>query len=221
MTSPAAGESAASVLVIPVGSTEQHGPHLPLTTDRDIALALAERLATLTDDVVVAPPLCYGASGEHAGFPGTLSIGNTALELVLVELVRSATDTWRRVLLVSTHGGNDSSVRRAVTQLRSEGRDVRAWFPSWPGDAHAGYTETSIMLCIRPDCVDCAAAAPGARSALGEMMDAIRVGGIAAVSPNGVLGDPTGADPVDGQGLLEAATEELVSIIAGWQAGER
>lgn len=221
MTSPAAGASAASVLVIPVGSTEQHGPHLPLTTDRDIALALAERLAALSDDVVVAPALCYGASGEHAGFPGTLSIGNAALELVLIELVRSATDTWHRVLLVSTHGGNDSSVRRAVRQLRSEGRDVRAWFPSWPGDAHAGHTETSIMLSIWPDCVDRAAAEPGAQGALGEMMDAIRVGGIAAVSPNGVLGDPTGADPVHGQGLLEAAAEELVSIIVGWQAGER
>ena len=61
------------------GSTEQHGPHLPLSTDTDIALALADALAARRPDVVVAPALPYGASGEHAGFPGTLSIGHEAL----------------------------------------------------------------------------------------------------------------------------------------------
>src|SRR4051794_39471729 len=87
LAGPAAGDC---LLVLPLGSTEQHGPHLPFSTDTDIAVALAERLASTSPGVVVAPPLPYGSSGEHAGFAGTLSIGAAALEHVVVELVRSA-----------------------------------------------------------------------------------------------------------------------------------
>lgn len=216
MTSPVAGRSSDSVLVIPIGSTEQHGPHLPLTTDTDIAAALATRVAARAEAVVVAPALWYGACGEHSSFPGTLSIGNVATELLIVELVRSATDTWSRVLLISTHGGNNTAVRAAVNVLQSEGRDVRPWFPSWPGDAHAGHTETSIMLCIAPEKVDLAAAEIGAQDKLADVIDAIRAGGIAAVSENGVLGDPTNADPRHGEELLDAATEQLLKLVAGW-----
>src|SRR5213076_493597 len=95
---------------------------------------------------VVAPALPYGSSGEHAGFPGTLSIGQQALEVVLVELVRST--SFPRVLLVNAHGGNLEPVCRAVATLRAEGRDVRAWGPSWDGDAHAGRAETSVLLAL-------------------------------------------------------------------------
>ena len=63
---------AQSVLVVPLGSTEQHGPHLPLSTDTVIAVALAERVAAARPDVLVAPALPYGSSGEHSGFAGTL-----------------------------------------------------------------------------------------------------------------------------------------------------
>ena len=97
------GAVTASVVAVPLGATEQHGPHLPLGTDTTIACALAAGLAEARDDVVVAPPLPYGSSGEHAGFPGTLSIGRAALELVLVELARS----WDGpMLFVCAHGGN-------------------------------------------------------------------------------------------------------------------
>src|SRR5689334_2633361 len=92
----------AGVIVVPLGATEQHGPHLPLGTDTTIACALASGLAAARE-VVVAPALPYGSSGEHAGFEGTLSIGQAALELVLIELVRSAASP---VLFVSAHGGN-------------------------------------------------------------------------------------------------------------------
>ncbi len=78
------------LLVVPLGSCEQHGPHLPLGTDTEIAMALADSLAIRRGDVVVAPGLPVGSSGEHAGFPGTLSVGQTGLELLVVELVRSA-----------------------------------------------------------------------------------------------------------------------------------
>src|SRR5262245_3047683 len=85
LTSPeAAGLAAAgALLAVPLGATEQHGPHLALSTDTDLAVALSDRLARARPGVVVAPPLAYGSSGEHQDFAGTLSIGQEALELVL------------------------------------------------------------------------------------------------------------------------------------------
>ena len=125
LTSPevAIRAAAGAVLAVPVGSTEQHGPHLPLSTDADLAVALCHQLghqlgARLGSSVVVAPPVFYGSSGEHEGFAGTISIGQEATELLLTELGRSATRTFSRVLLVSTHGGNTEAVRRAVTHIR-------------------------------------------------------------------------------------------------------
>jgi len=102
-------------LLIPLGATEQHGPHLPLNTDTMIASGVAEAVADVRDDTVVAPALPYGSSGEHSGFPGTLSLGQAALETALVELVRSAAG-FRDVTLVSWHGGNAEPVARAVAR---------------------------------------------------------------------------------------------------------
>jgi mycofactocin precursor peptide peptidase len=206
-----------TLLVVPVGATEQHGPHLPLTTDTDIALTLAERCP----GALVAPPVAYGSSGEHAGFPGTLSIGREATEHMLVELCRSAAESYARVLLISTHGGNAVPVERAVARLRREGRDVRAWGPSWKGaDAHAGRTETSLMLAIAPELVHMERAAAGNSAPLESLLDQLRRGGVRAVSPNGVLGDPTGASADEGRALLASATAELTRFVAGWATAE-
>ncbi|MCW2605635.1 MAG: putative creatininase [Frankiales bacterium] len=170
-------------------------------------MALAGRLAQRRADVDVAPAVAYGASGEHAGFPGTLSIGTAALELLLVELCRSATATWDRVLLLSGHGGNADAVRAAVALLRSESRDVRAWSPSFGGDAHAGRTETSLQLAL--DASRVGTPVPGATAPVRELLPALRAGGVAAVSPNGVLGDPAGASGDEGRQLLLDAVEAL------------
>jgi creatinine amidohydrolase len=207
LTSPAVPDGA--LLVVPLGSTEQHGPHLPLSTDTDVALALAARIP----DAVVAPALPYGSSGEHAGFAGTLSIGQLALELVLVELVRSA-DAFARVLLLNGHGGNAEPVRRAVSTLRAEGRDVRAWGPSWDGDAHAGRTETSLLLALdRP----VGEARPvGATGPVASLLPAMRAGGVRAVSGNGVLGDARGASAEEGTTLLDEATADLMAFLETW-----
>ena len=204
------------VLAVPVGSTEQHGPHLPLSTDTDVAVALAEALARRRSDVLVAPAVAYGSSGEHAGFTGTLSIGPAATELLLVELGRSAAATARRLLLVSAHGGNAEPVARAAARLRAEGLDLLVFSPRWPGDAHAGRTETSVQLALRPDRVRAGEAAAGNTAELRTLMPALRRHGVRAASPNGVLGDPAGASAAEGRRLLAAAGDELAAAVAAW-----
>jgi mycofactocin precursor peptide peptidase len=208
---------AGAMLVVPVGATEQHGPHLPLSTDTEIARALADGLAGQRDDVVVAPSVPYGSSGEHEGFAGTLSIGQDATRLVLVELVRSASRTFRRILLVVGHGGNTEPVRDAVSLLRAEGRDVLAWGPRFGGDAHAGFTETSLLLALAPSRVDLARAEAGAGTPVVELLPVLRQGGVRAVSPNGVLGDPAGATPEQGAVLLAEAVEALRAWVERWE----
>lgn len=196
-----------AVLAVPLGSTEQHGPHLPLDTDTRVAVALADRLAAARPAVVVAPALAYGSSGEHDGFPGTLSIGQAALEHLLVELVRSA-DAFAGVVLVNGHGGNAEPVRRAVESLRAEGRAALAWWPRVAGgDLHAGRTETSLLLALDPTAVRLERAAPGGT---GVSLDALRDHGVRAASANGVLGDPAGASAEEGRRLLDALTADLV-----------
>jgi len=202
-----------AVLAVPLGATEQHGPHLPLTTDTDIAVALVDRLAALRPDVVPAPAVPYGSSGEHAGFAGTISIGQRAVELLVVELCRSASASFGRIVLVSAHGGNAEPLGRAARQLREEGRDVLAWSPSWGAGEHGGRAETSLMLALHPDRVRLGDAAPGNAEPLAELLPRLRSDGVRAVSPNGVLGDPTGASAEDGRRLLAAAAAELAAAL--------
>ncbi len=206
------------VLLVPLGATEQHGPHLPLDTDTRVAVAACGALAARRPDVVVAPALPYGSSGEHAGFAGTLSIGQDALELVAVELVRSA-DAFAGVVLVSGHGGNAQPLARAATTLRAEGRRVVAWSPRVVGsDAHAGRTETSLLLHLAPDVVHLDRAEPGATEPLVDLMPRLVAGGVAAVSPNGVLGDPAGASAEEGEAILGALVADLDATVTRCRA---
>jgi creatinine amidohydrolase len=184
--------------------------------DTDVAVALCQGLAARRQDVLVAPALPYGSSGEHAGFPGTLSIGQEALELVVVELARSATDTVHRVLFVSGHGGNAEPLSRAVARVRSEGRDVRWFAPAWSGDAHAGRAETGLALALDPARVQLELAMAGDVRPLTTLLPELRAGGVRAVSPSVVLGDPRGADADEGHALLARLVDDLSAAVAGW-----
>lgn len=190
-------------LIVPLGSLEQHGPHLPLDTDTRIAVAVAGGTAARRPGVAVAPPIAFGSSGEHAAFPGTLSIGTAALAEVLVELGRDASRHWDALLLVNAHGGNREAVADAVARLTGEGRRCAAFSVAPQGaDAHAGRTETSLLLHLDPAAVHGEQAAPGETRPIAELMDRLRSDGVRPVSPNGVLGDPVGATVEEGERLL-------------------
>ncbi|WP_020658594.1 mycofactocin biosynthesis peptidyl-dipeptidase MftE [Amycolatopsis benzoatilytica] len=218
LPSPDVASRAASgaLLAVPLGATEQHGAHLPLSTDTDIATALCDRLAEHRPDVLVAPALPYGSSGEHAGFAGTLSIGQAATEFLLIELGRSACETFERLLFVSAHGGNAAAVTRAVAKLRAESRDVSVFEPRWQGDPHAGRPETALQLALHPEAVQMDRAVPGDRRPLRDLLPLLRDGGVRAVTDTGVLGDPTGAGAEEGRDLLDDLTAQLVAHVRDW-----
>ncbi len=208
------------VLLVPVGSCEQHGPHLPLDTDTRIAVAVAEGVASFREDLVVAPPVAYGASGEHQSFAGTVSIGTAALTTLLVEIGRSAFPPggpapFRSLVFVNGHGGNLLAVNRAVAVLDGEGRPVSSWSPSVvDGDAHAGRTETSILLAIAPEVVG-PERPVGATGSLADLEPLLRAEGVGAASANGVLGDATGASAAEGHRLLDGLVDDLLTQLGG------
>ena len=195
--------AARRVVLVPLGSLEQHGPHLPLDTDTRIAAAVARRACADRPGVALAPPVAIGASGEHAAFPGTLSICTDALALCLTELGGDAARDWQAMLLVNAHGGNRDAVGAALARLHAEGHRADVFHVSTAnGDAHAGRTETSLLLHLDPGAVELARAEPGEVRPARELMDRLRREGVRAVSPNGVLGDPRRASASEGERLL-------------------
>ena len=110
-------------------------------------------------------PCPTGRAGSTRASPGPSRSARQATELVLVELGRSATETFDRVLFVNAHGGNAAPLAAAVRLLREESRDVRAWSPRFGGDAHAGRTETSLMLALEAGCRATELAEPGQHGA--------------------------------------------------------
>ncbi|HWF16075.1 MAG TPA: mycofactocin biosynthesis peptidyl-dipeptidase MftE [Acidimicrobiales bacterium] len=202
------------LLAVPLGSLEQHGPHLPLDTDTRIAEAIAHGLAGRRPDVIVAPAVAYGASGEHASFPGTLLVGHDVLAELLVEVVRSARSTFRGVVLVNAHGGNEQALATVERWSGAEGDAVLAWRAVVAGgDAHAGRTETSLMLAVAPAAVRLELAEPGCTEPIDRLLPRLRAEGVRPVSSNGVLGDPTGASAEEGCALLDALVSDLASSV--------
>lgn len=200
------------LVIVPLGSVEQHGPHLPLDVDSVISNAVAQRVVNKLvgrgKPALLAPTISYGASGEHQAFPGTVSIGTEALTAVLTELGRSACQWAAGVVYVSGHGGNLDALVTAAETLQSEGRLV-VWTMCGVvgGDAHAGNSETSVMLTLDAEAVRVDRLEPGNTQRLSELMPRIREEGVRAVSPTGVLGDARNADASHGRLLLDAMAE--------------
>ncbi|GGM04096.1 creatinine amidohydrolase [Dactylosporangium sucinum] len=163
--------AAATTLVVPLGSTEQHAHHLPTRTDAACVSAIAHRSARLAAGhvpVLVAPTLPFGCAHHHLPFGGTLSLTTSTYVNLLCDLVGGAVrEGYRSVVLLNGHGGNDSAIRLAVDRIVYEERlDVHIAAASYwvladdvlrahgfvsPG--HAGHFETSLMLALEPDLV--------------------------------------------------------------------
>ena len=239
--SGAAAAAGGGVLaVLPVGATEQHGPHLPFETDTLLATAAARALvpgpsagpdrtsghggaaAAGNGGVTVLPALAYGASGEHQAFAGTVSMGTGALVETVLEIGRSVSTWADRLLVVNGHGGNVEALRRAVSRLRYEGRDA-AWLScrtsESPADTHAGHAETSLLLHLYPELVRMDLAEPGCTEPLAQVLPALRRGGVAAVADNGILGDPTSATAVEGRRLWELLVADARRRLGDWRPG--
>ena len=210
-----------AVLVLPVGSLEQHGPHLPLDTDTRIATALAEALASRRAGVLVAPPLPFGASGEHADFAGTLSVDHAVVASAVVELVRSARRSFAGVVVVSGHGGNAPALARAAARAGSRATSaglvarrspVATPTPAAPRPALAAGPRPGGGRPGRPR--------PAADEPLADLLPGAPGRGVRAVSPNGVLGDPTGATADEGRaGSWSGLTDDLVARVDRWWPG--
>lgn len=164
-----------ATLVIPIGATEQHGPHLPLRVDaliaERVAHSAAARATTEQRPVWVAPTLAYGASDHHLPRPGTLSLRGRTYLAVLTDLVESAVvGGFQRIVLLNGHGGNEDLARQAAREVTVERPVVVGaagyWTLGWralsriaveeglggmPG--HAGAFETSLLLHLEPEVV--------------------------------------------------------------------
>jgi creatinine amidohydrolase len=152
-------EEDVSTVVVPFGSVEHHGGHLPLGTDALLADAIGREVATRLG-AVLAPTQRIGDAGRHMDRPGTLTLGTATLTNVAVSIVQSlAAQGFRLIVLLSTHGGNFRPLRRAVEHTNvalPENAIVRAPrvdVGSDPG-SHSGEWITSVMLALHPDLVD-------------------------------------------------------------------
>jgi mycofactocin precursor peptide peptidase len=208
--------------MVPLGSLEQHGPHLPLDTDTRIAVAVARGAA--------AGPRRRGGGAR----------ARVRREWRARRLSRHAVDRdrrahrsagrarcdasrdWDAMLLVNAHGGNREAIDASLARLHAEGRRCAAYHVApASGDAHAGRTETALLLHLCPTAVRLDLAEPGEVARVSELIDRLRRDGVRPVSPNGVLGDPRGATADEGRRLLEHVVAGCIHALAALLGVER
>jgi creatinine amidohydrolase len=219
MTNARPNSAASCILLLPLGSFEQHGSHLPFDTDTIIINSVVEhalREAQIdTATFVTAPTIAISASDEHAGFHGTLSTGTDALVASVVAICRS--ESWAQgVCIVNGHGGNADALAQIGSALRYETINHSIWsLPSYQGsDMHAGHTETSLMLHIAPDKVLTDRIEKGITGNAPDLIATMRETGVAGVSENGVLGDPTTATKEHGVAVMNLYSSHLASHLS-------
>lgn len=222
-----------SILLLPLGAIEQHGPHLPYSTDLIVAEAAAQAVVERVGeehDAWLLPALAYTKSNEHAWNAGTFWMSATTMMSVLDDLGRCAARTGARSLvLLNGHGGNTALLNMACRELRlAHGLKTFLMHPFVPPAAggssapselgmgvHAGHEETSVLLHLRPDLVDMSLAERHVPEALATNRY-VKFGGAVSFGwlsddfdPSGVIGDPTGANAAEGARLFEQSVEML------------
>lgn len=213
------------LVVIPVGATEQHGPHLPVCTDSAIAAAVCA-YASAKARVPVLPTLSYGVSiGHTEQWPGTLSLMHETMALSLREIVGwLVSQGWRRIVLVNSHFGNNATLAVAVDRLRFDYRErlqigpvnsygmtpaISEYFTCDGADIHANRAETDLMLYLDPEACDMAAVQDDPDRTAGKVFSYL----VSATSTNGVTGQPSLGNAQRGRTLLTEMGEALTDIL--------
>jgi len=230
-----AASEATDLAVVPVGSTEQHGPHAPMGTDAMVAAAVAEAGADAFEDrggrpVVLAPTVPVGVSEEHRQFTGTLWVPEDAFRAYVHGVVESLADHgFDRVVVVNGHGGNVDALRETCARITREETAYAVaftWFDAVdlaevvPDLAlgHGGAVETSVVAHLAADLVSedrFEAAAAGAGERFGEWVAGTNLAyDFATFAEAGNVGDPSAASAAAGEGLLEAAADRLADLLA-------
>ncbi len=211
-------------VVFAVGSTEQHGPHLPLSTDTVIGEWLAEATASRLGHALIGPALRIGCSEHHLAFPGTISVESETLRGLLASYTKTLLKHgFRRAVMIPSHGGNFEVVAKVAGELRQQlpGKQIVTFadlkqlitashvasgefgISAGASGAHAGELETSIMLFLRPDLVDMKHAEEGFTGDIGPLIPDLLKYGLAKVTSNGILGDGRLGDAHRGMRYLE------------------
>jgi creatinine amidohydrolase len=233
-----------ATMLLPVGSTEQHGHHLPLGVDVLMPEAVAERVARRTE-CLLAPTIDYGVSPHHQFKPGTFTVETETFQRYVRDVCRSAND-WgvENVVLLNGHYlAQDAELEIVVRRLRTEHGMTAFHAPLsdlWAGAAadertgaaafHAAEFETSVMLALRPDLVEMDAAVPvdvpddalplTDYDAYGENRVgwALSAADMAELTPAGNLGDPSGATAAMGERMVDAAVSNLTALVEALDA---
>lgn len=218
-------EAGEELVLLPVGATEQHGPHLPVSTDTAIASAVCAYASALTQ-VPLLPTLSYGVSVGHTEhWPGTLSLMHETFALGLREMVGwLVAQGWRRVLIVNSHFGNDATLSVAVDRLRFDYREqlqiaavnsyaltpeIGAYFTCDGTDIHANRAETDLMLHIDPEACDMTSVQDDPDRTTGKIFSYL----VPATSTNGVTGRPSEGSAERGRELLQEMGEALTAML--------
>jgi creatinine amidohydrolase len=213
----------ARLCLLPVGATEQHGRHLPTSTDTTIATALCLEVSAQTG-IALLPTLCYTSSQGHTTkWPGTFSLSPTALVDSVVGLSRWVRASgFTKLLMVNAHGGNIGALRVAVDEIRVAGGlqvGLVNWFDLTPSiaaivnsdgdDVHANDAETSLMLHLQPELVDRSAIADDPDRTIGRVFTYT----VAETSREGLTGRPSQASAEKGARLFDEVVEALAARV--------